>query len=150
MSGGGDSSERGAGSAAVEGTAADVQAPIAYHRLYADEHGESRFEDVRLEGEPQGVIESDLRATFSDPFRATVALFRHVVDEADPARRHNTPCRQFIIQLAGECEVEASNGETRRLVPGSALLLEDVDGLGHTTRRIGDASRMTLVIRLDA
>jgi hypothetical protein len=150
--GGGEASPApGAGSAAEDGTVVDLRtaAPIAYIRLYVDEDGHSHFEDVRLRGEAHGVVESDLRAVFSDPFTATAALFRHVVEEADATRPHNTPCRQFIIQLAGECEVEASDGDTRRLVPGSVLLLEDVEGLGHVTRRIGDASRMTMVVRLE-
>jgi hypothetical protein len=124
-------------------------APIAYVRLYTDEGGHSRFEDVRLQGETRGVVESDLRATFSASFVPTAAMFRHVVEEADATRPHNTPCRQFIIQLTGECEVEASDGDKRRMGPGSVLLLEDVEGLGHITRRIGDAMRMTMVIRLE-
>jgi hypothetical protein len=123
-------------------------APVAYIRLYADADGQSRFEDVRLTGEPQGVSESELRATFSDPFPAEHAMFRHVIEEASAEHRHNTPRRQFIVQLTGECEIEASDGDRRRMVPGTVLLLEDVDGLGHITRRLGEEHRLTMVIPL--
>jgi quercetin dioxygenase-like cupin family protein len=125
------------------------QAPIVYTRLYADDQGHSRFEDVRLTGEVRGVAESELRALFSAPFPARQAMFRYVVEEASDEHPHNTPRRQFIVQLTGECEIEASDGERRRLVPGSVLLLEDTDGLGHVTRRVGDEDRLTLLIPLD-
>lgn len=123
--------------------------PMAYIRLYADADGHSRFEDVTLTGETRGVVESDLLATFSAPFAAKEVMFRYVVREADGRRRHNAPCRQFIVQLTGECEIEASDGQRRRMVPGTVLLVEDTEGLGHVTRRIGDEERMTLIIPLD-
>ena len=41
--------------------------------------------------------------------------------------------------LSGTVEVTASEGEARRLGPGSLLLLEDTHGRGHSTRVIEDA-----------
>lgn len=123
--------------------------PVAYIRLYTDVDGHSRFEDVSPLGRTTGVAESDLEATFSDPIPAGWVVFRHVLREADDSRRHNAPRRQFIVLLKGECEVEASTGEKRRLVPGSVLLTEDIEGLGHITRRIGQGERLTLLIPLD-
>lgn len=123
-------------------------APIAYIRLYADADGRSRFEDVRLTGEPRGVSESELRAVFSEPFPAEHAAFRYVIAEASGEHPHNAPRRQFIVQLTGECEIEASDGDRRRMVPGSVLLVEDTEGLGHVTRRLGQEDRLTMVIPL--
>jgi hypothetical protein len=71
-----------------------------------------------------------------------------VVREAGDERRHNTPRRQIIVHLAGEAEVETSAGEVRRFGPGDLVLLEDVDGLGHTTRRVSSGERLTLVVTL--
>jgi quercetin dioxygenase-like cupin family protein len=62
---------------------------------------------------------------------------------------HASPRRQFIVQLAGEVEIEVSDGEARRFGPGSVMLVEDVAGKGHTTRRVGDAVRDTLFLPLD-
>ncbi|MGN5479259.1 hypothetical protein ACTMU2_26870 [Cupriavidus basilensis] len=45
--------------------------------------------------------------------------------------------RMWIIMLDGEMEFEASDGERRSLVPGSALLLEDTTGKGHRGRVVG-------------
>ena len=59
------------------------------------------------------------------------------------------PRRQLIIHLAGEAEVEVSDGEVRRFGPGSVMLVEDVSGKGHRTRRVGDAIRETVFLPLD-
>lgn len=123
-------------------------APRAYVRIYADSEGHSHLEDVALVGEARGVVESELRAVFSEPFAAESASFRYVVREADSEHPHNTPRRQFIVMLAGACEIEASDGDRRQLGPGEVLLLEDTDGRGHITRRVGDQDRLTLVIPL--
>jgi hypothetical protein len=125
-----------------------VEMPVAYVRLYTDADGHSRFQDVSPPGRTTGVVESDLRATFSEPMSADWLVFRHVVHEADDSQPHNAPRRQFIVMLKGECEVETSTGEKRRLGPGSVLLTEDTEGLGHVTRRIGDGDRLTLLIPL--
>ena len=120
---------------------------MGYVRLYADENGESRFEDVRLAGEPQSVVESSLMAVLSDPIPAVQVYLRDVVKEASSVEPHNAPRRQFIILLSGESEVETSTGEVRRFGPGSIMLLEDTHGKGHITRGFG-GERLTLVVTL--
>jgi hypothetical protein len=137
-----------AGETQQQSSPPEATRPIAYVRLYTDEQGQTRLEDVSLDGNTRGVVESDLRATFSEPIVVNHMMFRYVVREADGERPHNAPQRQFIVQLSGNCEVETSDGDTRRLGPGSVLLVEDVDGAGHITRRVGDADRLTLIIPL--
>lgn len=120
---------------------------MGYVRLYTDENGDSRFEDVRLAGEPQSVgYESTLRAILSDPIPAQEVYLRHVVTEASSTEPHNAPRRQIILQLSGWSEVETSTGEVRRFGAGGFMLLEDTDGKGHITRGSGD--RLTVVITL--
>lgn len=126
----------------------DHSVPRAYVRLYADADGQSHLEDVPLAGEPRDVVESELRAVFSEPFAARSASFRYVVQEAASEHPHNTPRRQFIVMLTGVCEIESSDGDRRRLGPGEVLLLEDTEGDGHITRRVGDQDRLTLIIPL--
>lgn len=120
----------------------------AYVRVCTGPDGHSRFEDVPLGGPSIGVIESDLRAVFSEPFDVESLQFRYVVEEADDGELHNAPRRQFIVLLRGWCELETSTGERRRFGPGTVLLADDVEGLGHRTRRIGDEKRLTLQIPL--
>jgi quercetin dioxygenase-like cupin family protein len=121
---------------------------VAYVRIYTGSDGHSYFEDVKPHGETRGTPESDLQATFGELLSVDTAIFRHVVREADDRKRHNAPRPQFIIVLKGECEVETSLGDTRRFGPGDILLAEDVAGLGHVTRRIGDQERLTMVVTL--
>ncbi len=121
---------------------------IEYVRLYADESGESHLEDVRLAAEPKSVVESTLLAAFSDLIPATEVFFRNVVREASSTEPHNTPRRQFIVQLKGTSEVESSSGDKRVMGPGSIMLLEDVDGKGHITRGLSEGERLTLVVAL--
>jgi hypothetical protein len=121
---------------------------MQYIRLYTDDAGDSRFEDVVLAGEPQNVVESSLRALLSDPIPATQVYLRTVVQEASSTEPHNAPRRQFIVQLSGVSEVETSTGEVRRCGPGTIMLLEDTHGKGHVTRGVSDGERRTLVIVL--
>jgi quercetin dioxygenase-like cupin family protein len=61
---------------------------------------------------------------------------------------HPAPCRQIFSFLSGEIEVEVSDGETRRFVPGDALLMEDTTGKGHATRNIGEVDVLMAVTQL--
>jgi uncharacterized cupin superfamily protein len=44
----------------------------------------------------------------------------------------------IAVYLSGEGEIEASDGEIRRLLPGMVLLAEDTTGRGHCVKLIGD------------
>ena len=41
-----------------------------------------------------------------------------------------------------------SDGEVRRFRPGSLVLVEDVAGRGHITRRVGPPRRETLMVTI--
>jgi hypothetical protein len=61
---------------------------------------------------------------------------------------HHAPRRQFVVTLSGEAEVEASDGEVRRIVPGTVMLADDLTGRGHITRGVGTQERLSLFIPL--
>lgn len=115
---------------------------MRYFRIYADEDGESHFEDVdiTLDSRSGG---SDL----STLYPATGVIFRR-----SPADQyldwHPAPRRQFVVTLSGEAEVEASDGEVRQIGPGTVMLAEDVTGKGHITRGVGTSERISLFIPL--
>jgi len=115
---------------------------MRYLRLYAGPDGESHLEelDIELNQRPDG-------SGLSTPRPATGAIFQN-----SPAGQvmdwHPAPRRQFVVTLAGEGEVEASDGEVRRLTPGTILLVEDVTGKGHRTRSVGAVDRQSLVVPL--
>lgn len=116
-----------------------------YTRLYTDEHGETHFEDLA----PPMTTERYAGAEWqiSQALAVGELWFREVTTEF-PDEPHVAPRRQLIVGLSGEAEVEVSDGETRRLGPGSVMLVEDTTGKGHRTRRIGDTPRETLFISL--
>src|ERR687894_518190 len=113
---------------------------MKYLRVYTDDQGESHFEDVEVKLAP-GSGQSDL----SELIPATGVIFRR-----SPADQfvdwHPAPRRQFVVTLSGEAEVEASDGEVRRLGPGTIMLAEDTTGKGHITRGVGNVERLSLFI----
>lgn len=61
---------------------------------------------------------------------------------------HPVPGRQVNIMLSGEIEIEVSDGEKRRFGPGSYILGEDADGMGHITRVVGSEAAYFVVVTL--
>ena len=99
-------------------------------RLYTGPDGESHIEDI----EPI-------------PVKVTNVTFGRMAPggfmDWHPERR-----RQFVIQLAGEAENTASDGQVRRMKPGSIKLAEDLTGKGHQTRVIGNQECLWMFVVL--
>ena len=62
---------------------------------------------------------------------------------------HNAPQPYICIVLAGEGEVETSDGTTLHLGPGELIYCDDVSGKGHVTRSITDV-RLAFINRAKA
>ncbi len=120
---------------------------MRYTRVFTDPGGETHFEDCETAGETTRAAESDLVGTVSEMFPVTAIYFREVVEESSPVP-HNAPFPLFIIGLSGTFSVEVSDGEAREFPPGSVVLVDDTTGKGHTTRRVGDEPRTTLMAPL--
>ncbi len=115
---------------------------MKYFRIYAGPDGESHFEDVEVPLGP-GSAASDLSAMI--PVQGVI--FRR--SSADQfVDWHHAPRRQFVITLSGEAEVEASDGEVRRIGPGTVMLADDLTGKGHITRGAGTEERLSLFVPL--
>lgn len=98
-------------------------------RLFADERGESHFEDRDIP------VDNVAYGRASQQLPASALIFRET-DTGGTLDFHNPPRRQFIIFLKGAAELEASDGTTRRLGPGDVLLADDTTGRGHRLREI--------------
>lgn len=115
---------------------------MKYTRVYTTPDGESHFEDreFTLAG---GTTGSEL----SDLVPATGIIFRR-----SPADQyvdwHPAPRKQFVITLSGEAELQTSDGEVRRIGPGSIVLVEDTTGKGHITRAVGGRERLSIFVPL--
>ena len=118
-----------------------------YPRLYADEHGESHFEDVEIDlvsteyapPAPPLDLSSFTPATQFGFMRAPAGW---------SSEWHPSSARNIFFVLDGEWEVTASDGETRRFAAGSLLLAEDTSGKGHASRVLGDADSLAVMVQL--
>jgi quercetin dioxygenase-like cupin family protein len=120
---------------------------MKYIRLYADAEGISHFEDAEV------VLTESAYAPPAPPFfvstrEAATGLAMTTLPAGWFGDWHPSPRLQWWFQLSGELEVEAGDGEKRRLGPGPIVRVEDTTGRGHTTRVIGDASVHAVYVHL--
>jgi len=121
---------------------------LSYVRIYADAEGESHFEDVEVD---LNLIE--VAPGISPLFASSFAqASRYAFLSAKPGWRedwHPAPQRQFLVYLAGVTEFQVSDGEIRRLGPGTILLAEDTLGKGHISEVVGEADVIAVLIQLE-
>jgi len=120
---------------------------LQYTRLYADEHGVSHFEDLEFELSEVDYAPPAAPLLMSSPIESTRMVFWAVRAGWD-GDWHPAPRRQFLVQIAGELEVEAGDGNVRRFTSGDVLLLEDTTGGGHVTRVVGDSDARGVFVQL--
>jgi uncharacterized cupin superfamily protein len=125
---------------------------ITYLRLYCTPDGNSHF---------QTVIGSLRKTDFAPPAQplyagnnvaASMALFGGFdagwgAHDLESRLYHPTPAVQFLIILAGEFSITATDGETRKFRPGAVLRLEDTAPCkGHITV-VGDKPGLTMFVQ---
>ena len=108
-------------------------------RVYADENGESCFEEVFYPLTDRGAIGS-----LSDKITVKEVQFRKVLPGYDDL--HNAPQKQYVVLLDGGVEIETSTGDKRAFQPGEILLMEDTTGKGHRSRNLEQKERSSLFI----
>ena len=125
---------------------------FTYARLYCGPDGNTHFQDVT----------ADLRKTnFAPPappihigsdFAASKAFFGGFdagwgTQDLENRLNHPTPAKQFGIVLQGTFSITTTDGETRRLGPGSVFWLEDTAPCkGHITV-VGDQTGFLMFVR---
>ena len=111
-------------------------------RIYSDEDGNSRYEDIFILMNDAGDI-----GALSEIQPVKGIIFREVEPSYD-YDFHNAPQKQYIILLDGGIEIETSLGEIRRFGAGEILLVEDTKGKGHRTRNLKPEKRRSVFITL--
>lgn len=110
-------------------------ADVAIARLYTDEAGESHFGTWNWQATATPFAPATPAVEVTEPVPAKQALMLRM-----PAgwygEPHPAPRRQLMVVIAGAVEATASDGETRLFTPGSAILLEDTTGQGHSSRTV--------------
>lgn len=122
---------------------------IRYVRIYADADGESHFEDGAITLETAELAPPMPPVSVSAPLPAVRLLHFQAPQDLEGSTWHPAPKRQFMYLLKGTMEISVSDGETRRLVPGSILLAEDTHGKGHSARRLDPDGITAALVQLD-
>lgn len=120
---------------------------MKYVRLYADENGDSHFEDVDVEMSLVDISPPAPPLDVSAPEASSGVAFLRT-----PAGWYGEPHpvagRIFLIYLVGEMDATVSDGEVRRFGPGSVVLVEDTSGKGHASRVLGDTEVLAAMVQL--
>lgn len=112
-------------------------------RIYSDDSGQSRFEDIEIELSDSGDIGS---LSKKHPVRNVIFRETHASYDYD---WHPAPERQYIVLLEGKIEIEVSTGEKRAFTGGDVLLVEDTKGRGHKTKTTDGKARRSIFITLE-
>eukprot|EP01121_Diplochlamys_sp_Union-15-3_P012488 TRINITY_DN3745_c0_g1_i1.p1 TRINITY_DN3745_c0_g1~~TRINITY_DN3745_c0_g1_i1.p1 ORF type:complete len:445 (+),score=77.41 TRINITY_DN3745_c0_g1_i1:50-1336(+) len=111
-------------------------------RVYADEEGNSKFEDIVFPLSKKTEI-----GNLSEPQPARSITFRYTGPEYN--HQHNAPKKQYVLLLDGGVEITISDGTKRAFKTGDILLMEDTKGKGHTSKTIDGNPRKSVFIELE-
>ena len=121
-----------------------------YARIFTDEHGLSRFEDLGVELIP-GFAVPPAEPLHTAPFLASEGTFwvgglpAWKGDAAHPA-----PRRMIFVTVRGEYQVTASEAVVRTFPAGSVLIVEDTTGAGHSTKITSAEDAIVFAVGLPA
>jgi hypothetical protein len=106
-----------------------------YARLFTDDFGESRIEDLEIELTP-GFAVPPAEPLHSAPFLPADGSTFWVGAPSNWNGRnpHPAPRRMVFVTVRGEYEVILNARVCRRFPTGSVLIVEDTTGIGHTSR----------------
>jgi quercetin dioxygenase-like cupin family protein len=121
---------------------------MRYARLYADDAGETHFDQVALE-----LNEADYRAPaplmyVSHAYQANAIQFVKA-PSGWTAERIHPPKPQFLLGLEGKLEIRTSDGEKRTVGPGDLVLMEDTSGKGHSSRVKGAQDWIAAIVPVE-
>lgn len=121
--------------------------PACIVRLVVRDDGSSEFVEAELKMTARDVAPPAAPLDVTEAMGATGVIFWRAPPGWD-GRPHPSPARQWVHVLEGAIEIEASNGTTRLLGPGDGVLLEDVTGLGHTTRVVSEEPAFGMFVQV--
>ncbi len=108
--------------------------PAVIKRIYAGTDGLSHVEDLVLDA--KSVLEhvTSVEVRVSPPGRFS--------------DWHVGPQRQYIINIAGSGQLEVAEGKVD-LPPGSMEYIDDLTGMGHTTRTTSKEGRVSIWLKFE-
>lgn len=120
---------------------------MKYTRVFADEFGESHFEDLECQFKSVDFAPPAPPLDISE-FGSVEHCFILRGQPGWFGDWHPAPFRQLHFYLSGEVEAETSDGEIRRIGAGGVALVEDISGKGHRSRVVGSSGILIAVVKL--
>ena len=115
--------------------------------MFADYAGESHFDKVEIEFAPADYVPLAAPLDLSPTLPADHFGFMRAASGWS-SDFHVSSGRSMFFVLSGEWEVTASDGESRRFAVGSALLVEDTTGKGHSSRVVSNDESVAAIVGL--
>jgi len=125
----------------------DFLKPLPCVRVYTDANGESHFSDEWITLALADFAPPAPPMAVAAPKKAGTVTFISA-PSGWFGDLHPAPRRQFMFALAGELEVQVSDGEVRRYKTGEIALLEDTFGKGHASRVVSSELAVMAVVSL--
>ena len=100
-------------------------------RLYTDETGESRLDELAMIGDRKSIPATEMRIGRSKAGAST-------------GKFHNAFFRRFVRNISGEMDITTSDGKIHRIGPSDLVFLEDVTGKGHVSAPLTDITALFL------
>jgi hypothetical protein len=124
---------------------------VHYTRLFTDESGASRFEDLTIELQQAFSAPGLETSIFSAPFLAGEGnLWVGAPSTWNHERLHQAPRRMIQVTTQGEYQITTSDGVSRRFPVGAVLLVEDTWGVGHSSKITSSDDLIFLAVVLPA
>ena len=122
---------------------------MQYTRLYADDMGESHFEDVTVKFQEMDYAPPSPPMGLSRMMTATQTGFLLASLDWKGEVWHPVTVSQFMVVVAGRFAATVSDGSRREFGMGEVMLAEDTHGKGHSTEVLGDEDGVVAVIHLE-
>lgn len=121
---------------------------MKFFKLYADDAGESHWEDVEVYVEERSFAPPAQAIEISEPEPVKRTMFLRLRSGWNEPI-HPTPVVQKLVCLAGSVRVTASDNEYRIISQGDIWHMEDTFGKGHHTRVTSEADFEALIIQYE-
>jgi hypothetical protein len=118
-----------------------------YIRLFADDSGESHFEELDATLHPVDFSPPAPPLHLSELFNAKSFAF-FGAPAGWVSDWHVSQARNIFVVISGAWEIETSDGEVRQFSPNQTLLVEDTTGKGHRSRVLGEVESLAFLVQL--
>jgi hypothetical protein len=120
----------------------------SYTRLFADEAGESHFQELEMDLAAVNLASAAPPLLASEFFPAKQSAF-FGAPAGWTSDWHLTLSRNLFVVISGAWEIQASDGTKRSFGPRDILLVEDLTGKGHRSWVLGDEESLALLVQLE-